>query len=326
MNAGRAVSRNCATIALAVAAASLPVMAWSETYPGKPIRLIVNASAGGGADVVARLVAEKLAATLGQPVIVENKPGAGGNIGADYVARAAADGYTLLAANSSFASNLTLYRKLPFHPVRDFSPVSLLVANYFYLCVPAASPLKSFQELVAKGRKDELTYASAGAGQGSHLGMELLKDLAGFKAVHVPYGGMAPAAVSLLSGNVDMSLLTPASALPQAETGKLRLLGVTAPRRQSSLPGVPAIAEFGLPGFEVNNWQGLLAPAGTPPAIVARLNQAVDQALKMPDLNARLAEMNTEARGSTPEEFKAFLAAEIDKWREVIKRTNTQID
>jgi tripartite-type tricarboxylate transporter receptor subunit TctC len=244
------------------------------------------------------------------------------------VAKAPPDGYTLIVATSSHASNITLYRKLTYDPVKDFAPITQLVANYFLLSVHPSLPAKSTKELVAlaKAKKGQLTYASAGSGQGAHLGMELLKTLAGFDAVHVPYNGIGPATTALLSGQVDLALLTPPSSLPLMKSGKLRVLGMTGSRRSPLLPGIPTVAEAGYPGYEVNNWLGLLAPANTPADVIAKIHQETAKALKVPDLVERLAVGATEPVVSTPQQFAAFLQAEIIKWGKVIKQSGARAD
>jgi tripartite-type tricarboxylate transporter receptor subunit TctC len=288
----------------------------------------VAAAPGGGSDFVARLLGQKLSAAFGQSLIIDNRPGAGGNVGTEIAARATADGYTLLIATSSHASNITLYRKIGYHPVKDFAPISQLVSNAFLLTVQPALPAKSVKEFIAlaKARKGELTYGSAGAGQGAHLGMELFKSIAGFDAVHVPYGGIGPATVALLAGQINTALLTPPPTLPHVQTGKLRVLGVTTPKRMAQLPEVPTIAESGFPGFEVNNWQGLLAPAGTPEPVIARLHAETAKGLRSPDVVERLTAASTEPVATSPKEFAAFLQAEITKWEKVIRQSGARAD
>ncbi|CAM4133462.1 ABC transporter substrate-binding protein [Bordetella tumbae] len=298
-------------------------IAQAANYPDHPIRLIVGVPPGGGADMIARLLAESLHGILGQTVIVENRPGAGGNIAASEVARAKPDGYTLLLANSSHAINASLYKKLPFDPIKDFEPISQLTENFFFLAIKPSLPVKTLGELVqyAKGQKTALSYASAGVGQGSHLGMAMLASDAGFEAVHVPYAGMGPAAQALLGGHVDMAFLTPPSTLQYSQANKIRVLAVTAPTRVKSLPDVPTIAESGYQGFEVNNWQGLLAPAGTPPDVIQKLQESVAQALKKPEVVKQLNTSGTDPVGSAPDAFGAFLKAEIEKWGKAVAQS-----
>ena len=311
-----------------VVCASVTNAAFAQSYPNKPIRLIVPAAPGGGSDFVARMVGEKLSATFGQPVVVDNRPGAGGNIAAEAVAKAPPDGYTLIIVNSSHASNVNLYRKLSYDPVKDFAPVTQLVANFFLLSVNSSSTVTTVKEFVAlaKSKKPEIAYASAGSGQGAHLGMELFKTLAAFDAVHVPYNGIGPATVALLGGQVNVALLTPPSTVPQVKAGKLRALAVTGPKRLALLPAVPTVAESGFPGFEVNNWQVLLAPAGTPREVVTKLYEETAKSLKLPDVVERLTAVGTDPVGSTPEECTVFIEAEIAKWGKVIKQSGAKAD
>ncbi len=300
----------------------------AQAYPAKPIRFIVNAAPGGGSDFVGRILGQKLSTAFGQSVIIDNRPGAGGNVGAEIAARATPDGYTLLLATSSHASNISLYRKLGYHPINDFAPISQLTSNAFLLTVQPSLPAKSVKEFIAlaKARKGELTYGSAGAGQGAHLGMELFRSLAGFDAVHVPYGGIGPAVVALLAGQIHVALLTPPPTLPHVQSGKLRVLGVTTPKRMAQLPDTPTITEAGFPGFEVNNWQGLLAPAGTPASVITRLHEESAKSLRSADAAERLNAASTDPVVTAPNEFAAFLRAEIIKWEKVIKQSGARAD
>lgn len=316
-----------AGLALGVGALA-PAQAQHSDYPNKPIRMVVGVAAGGGADFIARILAQEVGKSLGQAIVVENRPGAGGNIAAELVARSPADGYTLLMANSSHAINVNLYHNLRFDALKDFAPISQVTANYFYFSVNPALPVKTLGELVtyAKSRNGGMTYASAGNGQGAHLGMELFKKVAHMEAVHVPYNGTAPSLAAVLGQTVDVSLLTPPAVLPNVAGKKLRVLAITGPRRSPALPDVPTVAESGYPGFEVNNWQGLLAPAGTPPEIIAKLHAATIKALKQPAVVKQLETAGTEPIGSSPEEFKRFLAAEISKWGKVIEQSGARAD
>ena len=215
-----------------------------------------------------------------------------------------------------------------YDPIKDFAPISHLVSNFFLLAVHPSSPVKTVKEFVAlaQSKKGELTYGSAGSGQGAHLGMELFKTLAGFDAVHVPYNGIGPATTSLLGGQVDVALLTPPSTVPLVKAGKLKVLAVTGPKRSAQLPGVPTVAESGYPGYEVNNWQGLLAPARTPKDVITKIHQETARSLKLPEVVERLSVAGTEPIGSTPQEFAAFLHAEIAKWAQVIKQSGARVD
>jgi len=264
---------------------------------------------------------------LGQPVIVENKAGAAGNVAVEYVARSAPDGYTFVAVASSHATNVNLYSKLGYDPVKDFAPVSLLTTNFFVLVVPAASPARSLSDLVALAKKKGgINYASAGAGQGNHLGMELLRGQAGFDAVHVPYSGIGPATVAVLGQQVDAALLTPPGAMPHVKEGKLRVLEITAPKRSRFMPDVPTIAELGYPGYELSGWIALFAPARTPQPIIDRMQQEVARVMKDPDVVAKLETVMTEPSGSTPQQLADFLQSEIKVWGKVIKQSGAKVD
>ena len=300
----------------------------AQAYPSKSIRLIVGAPPGGGSDFVARILAQQLSSSFGQAVVIDNRGGAAGNIAADLTAKAPPDGYTLIIVSNSHASSVNLYSKLPYDPVKDFAPITQLTANFFFLTVHPSSPAKTVKEFVAyaKSRKGELTYASAGSGQGAHLGMEMFKLQAGFDAIHVPFSGIGPATTAVLGGQVNVALLTAPSTVPLMKVGKLRVLGVAAPRRLAQFPDLPTIAEAGYPGFEVNNWQGLLAPSRTPKEIIAKLHQESVRTFKVADVVDRLAVVGTEPVGSTPQEFAAFLQAEITKWGKVIKQSGAKVE
>jgi tripartite-type tricarboxylate transporter receptor subunit TctC len=311
-----------------VACAFLGAATAAEAFPSKTIRIIASTPPGGNIDLVSRLIAQKLPADLGQPVVVENKAGAAGNIAAEYVARAPADGHTLLVVASSHATNLNLYPKLGYDPVKDFAPVSLLVKNEFVVAVPASSPAKTFGELLAlaKAKRGGLNYGSSGAGQGNHLGMELLKTMAGFDAVHVPFSGTGPVTAAVLAGQVDVALLTPAGALPYLKSGKLKILATTGKTRSVFLPKTPTVAESGVPGYELTGWIGLLAPAGTPKDVVALLQREAAKALKQPDVLKQLEVASAVPVASTPEEFARFLQSEITTWAKVIKQSGAKAE
>ncbi len=300
-----------------VAAAASPA-----NYPLRPIRLVVPQSPGGGTDLYARLVAVPLAEHLGQPVVIDNRPGAGSLIGTDLVAKSAPDGYTLLAMSSSFTIIPGIYKKVPFDPVRDFAPVALLSTYPHLVVVHPAVPANSIKELIAlgKAKPGALNFASAGAGTPTQLGAELFNSLAGIRMVHVPYKGGGPAITALLGGEVQVYFGPIATVLPHVKAGKLRALAVTGAKRSPVLPEVPTVAEAGLPGFEQDAWNGLLAPAGTPSAIITKLNSEVSAIMKMPVLHERLAAEGAEAGTLRPEEMGALLKSEIAKWGKVIRQ------
>jgi tripartite-type tricarboxylate transporter receptor subunit TctC len=303
--------------------------AWAQSgYPAKPLRIVVPFAAGGAVDTVARVVGERLSQQLGQPVVVDNKPGANANIGADAVAKAAPDGYTLLVAANGLATNMALYPSLPFNTLRDFAPVSRLGYAPLVLVTAPSQPFKTPQELLAWGKAHpgQLTYGSAGNGSSGHLAGELLASAAHVDALHVPYKGGAPALVDLIAGRTSFMLLNPLEVLPHLQSQRLRALATSGGQRIALLPELPTLAESGLPGYEATVWWGLLAPAGTPREIVARLNAETLKALADPAVRERLTALGAVITPSTPEQFGAFLRAEIDKWAAVIKAARIQPD
>ncbi len=313
------VARACWSLGLAFVAGAAP----AQSYPSKPIRMIVASAPGGGTDLAARVVGQKLAVALGQPVIIDNRAGAAGNIAADIAAKSQPDGYTLIMVSASHAINATLYRKLPYNTLKDFAAVSQVTGSAYVFTVNPSLPAQSFTEFItlAKARKGKLSYASSGNGQAGHLAMELLKTLAGFEALHVPYKGGGPAMLNLIAGQVDAFISSPPAAVPQVKAGKVRALAVTSLKRSDLLPDVPTIAESGFPQYEVNGWNGLLAPAGTPAVIVNRLQSEVAAALKQPDVRERMASNGLDAVGSTPAQYSALIQAEIGKWAKVVKQS-----
>ena len=297
-------------------------------YPEKPIRLVVGFPAGGEADTVARLLGAKLAEGLGKPIVVDNAPGAAGAIGADRVAKATPDGYTLgLLSQGQIAINPSLYT-LAYDPVKDFAPVSQVMASMYILVVHNAVPAKSVKELVAlaKAQPGGLAFASAGSGSGPHMAAELFKSMAGLDIRHIPYKGVPAAIPDLLGGRVTMTISPIGVVLPLAREGKLRALAVTSLKRSSLAPELPTIAESGYPSFELMGWLGLLAPARTPEAIVRKLHLETVKALAQPDLRAKLADLVLEGIGSSPDEFAAFIKSEIPKWANVVKEAGIKPD
>ena len=324
-------TRRQAIAALLATLACAPALAQTAApgaYPSQPIRLLVGYAPGGPTDIIARLVATRLQEALGQSVIVENKAGASSNIASDEVARAKPDGYTLLLGTIANATNMTFYKKLNYDTLRSFAPITQLVASPSVLMVNAALPARNVNELIAlaKAKPGTLSFASSGNGGSPHLGGELLKMRAGVDMIHVPYKGTAPAMNALLSGEVSMSFVTSLSAIPQAKNPKLRALAVAGQQRLPQLPEVPTLIESGLAGFEVSSWSGLMAPAGTPPAIIARLNAETVKILALPEVRATLLAQAALPVGSTPEQFRAYIAEEIDRWGKVIKMTGATLD
>jgi len=305
---------------------ALPVLA--QSYPSKPIRLVLPYPPGGGTDVIARPLAQKLTEQLGQQVIVDNRGGAGGNIGMEFVAKSPADGYTLLfALTAQYAVNPSLYPKLPYDPVRDYAPISLLANAPYLLVVHPTLPAKSVAELVAlvKARPGQLSYSSSGNGSGAHLAGEMLRSLARVEIVHVPYKGAGPAMPDLIAGQVQLSFITYTAAGPHIKTGRLRALGVTTAKRSPTLPDLPAIGET-VAGYDSAVWYGFAAPAGTPPEIVSKLNTEVLRVLAAPDFRSRITLEAVSPIGSTPEEFGSFMKSEIVRWAKVVKDSGAKVD
>ena len=312
-------------VAVALGAAALPLRA-QEGYPNKPIKFVVGFPAGGPTDIVARMIAEKLRESLGQQVLVENRPGAAGNLAADAVAKSAADGYTLLYASSSIATSPGLYENLPFNVKRDLVPVTETVSVPMVLVVNAQVPGANLREFIqyAKANPGKLNFASSGNGTVTHLAAVVFGQRNGLQAQHVPYRGTAPALADLIAGNVQYTLGTINTALPFIRDGRLRALAVTGLSPAASLPGVPTLDESGMKGFEASAWQGVMAPAGTPPAIVNRLAGEIQRALNRPELKAQLDAQDAVIRASAPAKFGEYIGTEIARWTQVIKDTGTK--
>ena len=307
---------------------ALPAFA-QDKWPSKPINYIVPFPAGGTTDTLARVIGQKLGTALGTTIVVENRAGAGGNIGSDYVAKAAPDGYTLLGGTiSSHAINASLYLKLPYDPQKSFAPITLIGSNANVLVVNASSPYKNVKDLVtaAKAKPGTISFASAGNGTSQHLSGELFKSLAGLDIVHVPYRGSAPAIQDVIGGQVPMMFDTSVVAGPFIESGKLRALAVTSGKRTSQLPNVPTMAESGVTGYDVVSWQAIFAPAGTPAPIIQRLHAEIAKIIKSPEISERLTKLGMEPSGMTPTELAAFQASEIAKWAKIIKAGNIKVD
>jgi len=311
-------------LALAVLAAAFavsPQLAAAQAYPGKPIRFIVPFAPGGGNDILGRVVAQKLHEAFGVPVIVDNRPGAGGTLGTDLTAKAPPDGYTILINNLSVAVNVTLYSKLPFDPLKDLQTISLVGRQPNILVVHPTLPAKSWKQLyaLAKARPGQLSFSSGGVGSSSHLAGELLKVISGIDMVHVPYKGMGPALVDLISGQVQLSMSTMASALPHIRNQRMRPLAVSTGQRVAVVPDVPTLQEAGLRDYEHSTWYGLYVPAGTPRPSVDRLSAAVSKVVSSADVKQRFSTQGVEPASNSPDEFRSFLTAEIAKWAKVVK-------
>ena len=311
-----------ALLAMPAAAADKPAV-----FPTKPIRLVVGFTPGGGSDVAARIVGQKLTEMWKQPVVVDNRPGSGGNIATELVARAVPDGYTLLLAGSSFAIQHSLDRTLPFDSVRDFTGVTNLCASPFVLVVSPTIPAKTVKELIAlaQAKPGALNYASAGTGSTVHLAVELFRGMANINIVHVPYKGVGYVA-DLFTGAVQLTITAPLVVMPHAKAGRLRALGVTSAQRSALVPDVPTIAESGLKGYEVESWYGVVAPGRTPPGVVAALNAGMLQVLERSDVKEQLLAQVLEPRPMTPAAFSAYIKTDIAKWAAVIKANGIKID
>jgi tripartite-type tricarboxylate transporter receptor subunit TctC len=302
-----------------VLAGALPASA--QTYPAKPIRIVVPFVAGGAVDLLARIMGQKLTESLGQTVIVENRPGAGGNAAADLVAKSPPDGYTILQVTNGLAISPALYRKLPFDPVKDLTPVTQLVASQLLLVATPSLPAKTTRELIAlaKAKPGTLNYGMTGIGNPLHLTMEMLMHAAGVKFQAIPYRGDAPLNTALIAGEVHLAVVPFATAKPNIESGVLRGLGIAGSQRSPSLPDVPTIAESGVAGFESSSWQGWFMPAGTPPEIIALIQREAAKALKMPDVRARLDATANEVVGSTPAAFALQYKTDLARFAKVVK-------
>ena len=298
-------------------------------WPNKPIRWVVPFPPGGAMDAIARTLGEKAAKSLGQPFVIENKPGAGGNIGADFVAKQPGDGYTLMITSIGMATNKPLYSKLNYDPIKDFAPVSLLAVVPNVLVTNATQPdVKTARDVIAAARKapGKLTYASAGNGTSIHLAGEVFTSLAQVEMLHIPYKGSGPAVSDLLGGQINYMFDSITSARPHIESGKLRALGVTTAKRSSTLPNLPTLAEAGVPGYEVSPWFAVFMPASTPKAIVGKLNKALLDAMKDPDVVKRFESIGAEPVGSTPDELAKHLARESDRWTKLITERGIKLD
>jgi tripartite-type tricarboxylate transporter receptor subunit TctC len=318
--------RAVAGIALAALAAVAPAQ---DNFPNKTIRMIVPFPAGGPTDIIARIVGQKLTDSMGQPVVIDNRGGSGGNIGADIVAKAAPDGYTLvMAIVGTHAINPALYARMPYDPVRDFSPITKTGAATIVLVAHPSVPVKSIKDLVAlaKAKPRQLTFGSPGSGTPHHLAGELLKTMAGIDLIHIPYKGAAPAVAELLGGQVNTVIVSLPAAFPHVKAGKLTALGVTSGTRSAIVPEVSTFAEAGLGGYELENWYGLLAPARAPKTIIDKLNRETVKALQMPDVKERLNSQGFEIRTSTPDEFSAYIKSELVKWAKIVKASGAKVD
>lgn len=312
----------------AAAALCLASTAQAQRYPERPVRVVVPFSAGGTNDIVARYLAPGLSAALGQPFVVENRPGAGSNIGAEFVAKSPPDGHTLLIASISMAANMALYGKLGYDPGRDLEPVTVVVEIPIVLLVPPSLPAKSVNELLAmaKAQPGRLNYGSAGLGTVGHLSAEMFRSIAGVDIIHLPYKGGAPALVDLTAGRLHLLFSDLAGPLAYVLDGRLRALAITSDRRVAALPQVPTMGEAGLPGFKASSWIALFAPAGTPPAIINRVNAEAAKLLHAPDMHERMTKLGFIVVGNNPGEAAAFMRTEIAKWTKAVRDSGAKLD
>jgi tripartite-type tricarboxylate transporter receptor subunit TctC len=314
--------------AFAIPLALMSVAAPAQNYPAKPVRLIVAYPAGGPVDITARALAPKLTEALGQPIVVDNRGGAGGIVGSDLVAKSAPDGYTLLMCTTANAINASLIPKLPFDTQKDFAPITMLVIITSVVVVHPSLPIHTVKELIAyaKARPGQLSYASTGNGTPTHLAAELFKTMTGTDMVHVPYKGASLAVVDLISGQTQLSFISAPGVVPHLKAGRLRAIAVTNSRRSALLPELPTVSESGLPGYESEGWHGLFAPAGTPQPVTDRLYREVAAVLRAPDTRAQLLGGGAEPVGMPPGEFAVKLRNEIARWAKVVKAANMKVD
>lgn len=318
-----------AAIAATAVLAAAPLGAFAQSYPDKPIRLVVPFPPGGGADTLARLVMQRVSVDLGQNIVIDNRPGAGGNLGAQIVAKSAGDGYTLLyGTNGTHGINKWLYKQIGYDPQKDFQPVTKMTRIAAMMVVRNDFPAKTMAELLALVKADpgKYTFASAGNGTTSHLSMEILKQTAGLDIQHIPYRGGAQALADLMGGRIDMMLDVMPNTAPQAKAGRVRPLAVSSAKRLESHPDLPTIAESGIAGFDVVAWDGIYAPAGTPRPIVDRLNASIIKVLKEPELRKNLIERGSEPMAGTPEEHAAYIEKELRMWKPAVEKSGARID
>jgi len=316
-------------LAAAAACALWPALAAAQAFPTKPITIIVPFAAGGTTDILARIIAQGLTAELGQSVVVDNRAGAGGNIGGQAAARAAADGYTLFMGTvGTHAINAALYKKMPFDPVKDFAPLTRVANVPNLLVANPAQPFKTVQELIAyaKANPGKINFGSSGSGSSIHLSGELFKSMAKVDMQHVPYKGSAPAVTDLLGNQIAIMFDNMPSAIQHVRSGKLRAIAVTTAKRSPELPDVPTIAEAGVPGYEATSWFGMFAPAATPAPVVGQLNKALVKVLAQPDIKKKINEQGAETAGETPEQFAAFIQQEAVKWGKVVRESGASVD
>ena len=299
---------------------------FAQEWPARPIRLLVGFPVGGAADILARLHATRLQDAIGQTIVVDNRGGAGGVIATEMAARAASDGYTLLFTSLPHVINPPLYGKVAYHPVKDFQPVTLLVNVPLLMAVSVAQPIKSVKDVIALAKSGKVNYGSGGNGSSSHLAMEMFKSMAGVDIQHIPYKGTGPLITDLLSGQINLTIASIVPLIPQVRAGKLRAIAVTGTRRSGALPDVPTIAEAGVPGYDMTNWFGILAPAGLPAPILTRLDTTLRKIVASPDVREVYAQQGADPVGAGPEAFAKVIAADIPKWEKVVRQSGARVD
>ena len=319
----------CSVLAVNISSAQVSSTTPTPSYPTKSMRILVGFAPGGGTDVTARLFAQKFSEAMGQTVLVDNRAGAGGNIATDLTAKAVPDGYTLLMTVSSHAINVSLYRKLPYDPVKDFAPISVVAVAPNILTAHPSVPVASLRGLVtlAKAKPGEVSYGSPGSGTAQHLAMELFRSMAGIQLVHVPYNGGGPSTIAALGGQVPLLASSLPTALPHVRSGKLKALGVTSAQRSPLAPDLPTVTEAGgLPGYEATVWYGMLAPAATPVPIINKLNAEIERLLRLRDVQERLITLGFEPHRNTPQEFAQLIKSDIVKWAKVVRESGAKVD
>ncbi len=320
----------CTTqLGIAVSSALILIApAQAQPYPSRTVRILAGFAPGGSTDIMARIVAQKLTEAFQQQVVVENRPGANGNIAAETTAKAPPDGYTLLMAANGFTINASLYKTLPYNPTRDFSPITLFALIPNLLVVHPSLPVKSVRDMItlARGKPDQLTHGSSGTGSPGHLAGEVFKLMANVRFIHVAYKGSSQALIDLLGGHLQLAFPTIPAVMPYLKSGKLRALGVTSIKRSASLPEIATVAEAGVPGYEVVGWYGILAPAGVPRDIIVRLNGEITKALRLADMQERLLRDGADPVGNTPDEFRAYVESDVVKWSKVIQAAGVRFE
>ena len=325
MKAGKTLALGAAVL---TAVAMTPALAQSDRYPSKPIRVLIGSAPGGGLDTTARAISDRLSAALGQPVIIDNRPGAAGTVAGQLLTKAPPDGYTInLGAIGNFAVNYSLQKNIGYHPLKDIAPITMMVDATNIVVVHPGVAAPTMKELLALMRKQPgMTYGSSGPGNAGHLAGELLARMAKVDLAHVPYKGGGPAMLDLLGGRIHMIFASPSSALPQMKANKIRGLAVTTRKRSEIVPELPTVAESGVPGYEVNNWYAMAAPAGTPRPVILRLNKEIIAAMNVPEVKAFLLQQGLEVSTSTPEELGRYMKSEFEKWSKLIAEAKIQAD